>query len=85
MLRTPLKLISDVENLLKGGAVLDIKAGTIRQIHGALVRSGYRVSENALREWIRSGKIPATYSGKTAYICYDTVVTFLMQCQMLTS
>ena len=55
----------------------NIKAGTIRQVHRALVADGYRISENALRQWVRSEQVPAVYSGSTAYINYDMVVALL--------
>lgn len=63
--------------------VMDIKVGTIRQVHRVLVHNGYQVSENALRQWVRSGKVPSTHSGNTAYICYDTVVAYLTDYQAL--
>lgn len=56
------------------------KVGTIRKIHHRLVDEGYQVSEYALRQWIRCGKIPSTHSGNTAYINYDKVVEYLTLC-----
>lgn len=56
---------------------MELKVGTIRQIHRALTQNGYYVSEHALRQWVRSGQIPAVYSGKTAYITYEKVVAYL--------
>ena len=54
-----------------------IKVGTIRQIHRRLLAEGYRISEYALRQWVRSGQVPAVHSGITAYINYDMVVALL--------
>ena len=54
-----------------------IKVGTIRQIHRRLVEEGYHVSEYALRQWVRSGQVPAVHSGITAYINYDMVIALL--------
>lgn len=56
---------------------MEMKVGTIRQIHRALLQNGYHVSEYALRQWIRSGKIPAVYSGNTAYVPYEKVLSYL--------
>ena len=56
---------------------MELKVGTIRQVHRALVANGYHVAENALRQWVRSGKIPSTHSGNTAYISYDIVISYL--------
>ena len=56
---------------------MELKVGTIRQVHRALVENGYHVAENALRQWVRSGKIPSTHSGNTAYISYDIVISYL--------
>lgn len=62
-----------------------IKAGTIRQVHRALVTDGYRISENALRQWVRSGQLPSVHSGATAYINYDMVVALLSGQPQLTA
>ena len=56
---------------------MELKVGTIRQVHRALVANGYHVAENALRQWVRSGKSPSTHSGNTAYISYDIVISYL--------
>ena len=63
----------------------DIKVGTIRRIHHRLTEEGYQISENALRQWIRCGQIPATYSGNTAYISYEKVIKFLTSQSGLTA
>ena len=54
-----------------------VQFGSIREIHKALVADGVLLSEYALREWVKEGRIPAVYSGKKAYIRYDNVVAFL--------
>ena len=54
-----------------------VRFGSIREIHRALVADGYKLSEYALRVWVKGGLIPAVYSGKKAYIRYDSVVDFL--------
>ena len=58
---------------------MDLKVGTIRQIHRALVANGYHVSENALRQWVRSKQLPSAHSGNTAYISADMVIDYLTQ------
>lgn len=58
-----------------------IQVGTIRQVLQELRKNGFQVSEYALRQWVRSGRIPAVYSGSTAYIAYDAVVAFLIHPQ----
>lgn len=55
-----------------------IKVGSIRQIHKALVSNGYCISENALRQWVKQGLIPASHSGNAAYIAYDSVINYLL-------
>lgn len=61
----------------------EIKVGTIRQIHKALLSNGYQVSENALRQWVRYGRVPAAYSGHTAYISYERVIAYLLNQQAI--
>lgn len=58
---------------------MELKVGTIRQVHRALAANGYQVSENALRQWVRSKQIPSAHSGNTAYISYDMVIAYLTQ------
>ena len=48
------------------------KVGSIREIHRQLVAEGYNISEYALRQWVKDGRVPAVYSGKKAYIRYDS-------------
>lgn len=53
------------------------KAGTIGQIHQRLVADGYRISQYALRQWVKDGTIPSVRSGKKVFITYAHVVEFL--------
>lgn len=53
------------------------QTGTIPQVHRQLNKDGYRVSENALRAWVKQGILPAAYNGRKAYIAYDNVVNIL--------
>ena len=55
------------------------RVGTIRQIHQQLVNNGFHISEHALRIWIKTGVLPAVYSGSKAFIAYDHVLRLLMQ------
>ena len=48
--------------------------GSIRQIHARLIAEGYAISEYALRQWVKAGRIPAVYSGTKAYITYSNVL-----------
>ena len=51
--------------------------GSIRQIHQRLLAEGYALSEYALRQWVKTGRVPAVYSGKKAYITYASVLTVI--------
>lgn len=55
------------------------QVGSIRAIHRRLVQDGYCVSEHSLRIWIKTGVLPAVYSGSKAFISYDHVLRLLMQ------
>ena len=50
---------------------------TIRKVHRYLYENGCCISEYALRRWVKLGLIPATYSGRTAYISVSSVKTLL--------
>jgi hypothetical protein len=52
---------------------------TPRETVARLREDGYRVSEYALRSWVRSGAIPVRSIGKKALIYYPNVLAFL-QC-----
>lgn len=49
------------------------EVGTIRQIHRRLRQEGYCIGENALRQWVRDGTLPATPVGNRALISYENV------------
>lgn len=51
--------------------------GTIRQIHQRLRQEGCCIGENALRQWVRDGTLPATYVGNRALISYENVKRIL--------
>lgn len=53
------------------------QVGTIREIHRRLMQEGYRVSECALRRWIKEGKLPAVHTGNKALISYNKVLEIL--------
>ncbi|MEY8233222.1 hypothetical protein AALA82_16585 [Oscillospiraceae bacterium 50-16] len=50
-----------------------LETGTIRQVYRYLTANGYKVSEYAIRRWVKQGLIPAAYSGSTAYIAVSNV------------
>lgn len=56
---------------------MNYQTGSIRQTLQRLHAEGYCVSENALRTWVKSGQIPASYCGKRAYVYYPNVLAFL--------
>lgn len=56
---------------------MECKVGTIRDIHKRLNNEGYRISEHALRMWIKRGDLPAVYSGTKALIAYANVLELL--------
>lgn len=57
---------------------MDCKVGTIREIHRCLVRDGYKISEYALRQWVKEGKLPAVYTGNKALIKYEQVLNLFV-------
>lgn len=54
------------------------QVGTIREIHHRLIQEGYRVSECALRKWVKEGVLPAVYAGNKALVAYDRVLEILV-------
>lgn len=56
---------------------MECKVGTIRQIHRRLTREGYRISECALRRWVKDGRFPVIYTGNKALISYERVLEVL--------
>ena len=55
------------------------ETGTIPQTLEHLRSDGIYVSENALRTWVKTGSIPASYCGRRAYLWYPNVLTFLKE------
>lgn len=55
----------------------DTEVGSIREIHQRLVSDGYRISQHALRIWIKQGDLPAIYTGNKALISYTNVLKLL--------
>ena len=55
------------------------ETGTIPQTLEHLRADGFYVSENALRTWVKTGSIPASYCGRRAYIWYPNVLAFLRE------
>ena len=53
------------------------QVGTIREVHHRLMQEGYRVSECALRRWVKEGKLPAIHTGNKALISYNKVLEIL--------
>lgn len=53
------------------------RTGSIREIQRQMVSDGIRVSEYALRQWVKSGILPVVYSGNKALISYDKVLSVL--------
>lgn len=53
------------------------KTGSVREIQLQLLSDGIHVSEYALRQWIKSGLLPAVYTGCKALISYDKVLEIL--------
>ena len=51
--------------------------GSIRQIHQRLLAEGYALSEYCLRQWVKTGRVPAVYSGTKAYITYANVLAVI--------
>ena len=50
---------------------------TLPQLHKELNEMGIPISMNALRVWVKQGKIPAVYCGKKAIVNMDAVIDFL--------
>ena len=55
------------------------ETGSIRQIHQRLKAEGHQVSEGMIRAWVKQGILPASFSGKKAYIQYRNVLRLLEQ------
>ena len=55
------------------------ETGTIPQTLEHLRADGIYISENALRTWVKTGNIPASYCGRRAYLWYPNVLAFLRE------
>lgn len=53
------------------------QVGTIRQIHQRLNDEGFLISEYALRQWVKTGKLSAVFVGTKALISYTNVLEIL--------
>lgn len=53
------------------------QVGTIRQIHQRLHDEGYLVSQYTLRQWVKTGVLPAVFVGSKALISFANVVGIL--------
>lgn len=53
------------------------QVGTIRQIHQRLHDEGYLVSQYTLRQWVKTGVLPAVFVGSKALISFSNVVGIL--------
>lgn len=58
---------------------MDCKVGTIREIQRHLARDGYNISEYALRQWVKEGKLHAVYTGNKALIKYEQVLNLFIK------
>ena len=58
---------------------MNFQTATIRQTLIHLKADGFYISENALRNWVRTGEIPATFCGTRAYLWYPNVIRFLQE------
>ena len=55
------------------------QVGTIRQIHRRLNDEGFLISEYTLRQWVKTGILPAVFSGNKALISFANVLKILDQ------
>ena len=53
------------------------QVGTIRQIHRRLNDEGFLVSECTLRQWVKTGVLPAVFAGNKALISFSNVLDIL--------
>lgn len=53
------------------------QVGTIRQIHQRLHDEGYFISEYTLRQWVKTGVLPAVFVGSKALISFANVIGIL--------
>ena len=53
------------------------QVGTIRQICQRLHDEGYFISEYTLRQWVKTGILPAMFVGSKALISFANVINIL--------
>ena len=53
------------------------QVGTVRQIHQRLNDEGFLVSEYTLRQWVKTGVLPAVFIGNKALISFTNVLDIL--------
>ena len=53
------------------------QVGTIRQISQRLHEEGYFISEYTLRQWVKTGVLPAVFIGSKALISFANVISIL--------
>ncbi len=68
---------NDIARCIECIAAYSYTTGSISEIHERLLEHGYRVSKNAIRQWIKDGFLPASYIGKKAYIHFENVLDIL--------
>lgn len=51
-----------------------LEAGTIRQMHRAVNAEGYRVSENAIRRWVKTGEIRCPLVGNRPIVTKKAIL-----------
>lgn len=61
----------------KGGAIVNCKVGSIRDVHRRLREEGYNIGEGTLRQWVRNGRLPSIRVGNRSLISYDAVIALL--------
>ena len=54
-----------------------VEVGTIREVQQRLSNEGFHISTYALRQWIKTGTLPAIYTGSKALISYASVLNLL--------
>lgn len=58
----------------------DVLTMTVREAVPQLRKDGYRITEYALRHWIRIGAVPVRKVGQKQYLYYPNLIRFL-QCE----
>lgn len=53
------------------------QVGTIRKVHQRLLDEGFLISEYTLRQWVKTGILPAVFVGNKALISFSNVTAIL--------